>query len=181
MKTNHEIILLKTFLWLLIDSVMKFRYPIRKLPSSMGSALLQIEPMSPALAVGIHPLYHQGHPPFLFHMACYKYLCLWHLSCWHLFPALESEHWGHKDFVFISPNPNPYLTQLNNETKTFLSVYYGTGTLRHCWWTFSCCHHFVVVQSLSCVQLFVTPWTAACQASLSFIISWSLLKLMCQF
>ena len=31
----------------------------------------------------------------------------------------------------------------------------------------------VVVQSLSCVQLFVTPWTAACQPSLS-IISWSL-------
>ena len=26
----------------------------------------------------------------------------------------------------------------------------------------------VVVQSLSCVQLFATPWTAACQASLSF-------------
>ena len=37
----------------------------------------------------------------------------------------------------------------------------------------------VVVQSLSCVRLFVTPWTAACQASLSFTISWSLLKLMC--
>ena len=36
----------------------------------------------------------------------------------------------------------------------------------------------VVVQSLSCVQLFAIPWTAACQASLSFIISWSLLKLM---
>ena len=34
------------------------------------------------------------------------------------------------------------------------------------------------VQSLSCVQLFVTPWTAARQASLSFTISWSLLKLM---
>ena len=33
-------------------------------------------------------------------------------------------------------------------------------------------------QSLSCVQLFATPWTAACQASLSFTISWSLLKLM---
>ena len=27
------------------------------------------------------------------------------------------------------------------------------------------------VQSLSCVQLFVTPWTAACQASLSITIS----------
>ena len=35
-----------------------------------------------------------------------------------------------------------------------------------------------VVQSLSRVQLFVTPWTAACQASLSFTISWSLLRLM---
>ena len=35
----------------------------------------------------------------------------------------------------------------------------------------------VVVQSLSCVRLFVTPWTAACQASLSFTISQSLLKL----
>ena len=37
--------------------------------------------------------------------------------------------------------------------------------------------HFVV-QSLSRVQLFVTPWTAACQASLSFTISWSLLIFM---
>ena len=34
------------------------------------------------------------------------------------------------------------------------------------------------VQSLSRVQLSVTPWTAACQASLSFIISWSLLRFM---
>ena len=29
------------------------------------------------------------------------------------------------------------------------------------------------VQSLSCVQLFVTPWTAACQASLFITNSWS--------
>ena len=34
------------------------------------------------------------------------------------------------------------------------------------------------VQSLSCVQFFVTPCTAACQASLSITTSWSLLKLM---
>ena len=34
------------------------------------------------------------------------------------------------------------------------------------------------VSSLSHVWLFVTPWTAACQASLSFTISQSLLKLM---
>ena len=36
----------------------------------------------------------------------------------------------------------------------------------------------VVVQWLSHVQLFATPWTATRQASLTFIISWSLLKLM---
>ena len=36
----------------------------------------------------------------------------------------------------------------------------------------------IVVQLLSHVWLFATPWTAACQASLSFTISWSLLKLM---
>ena len=34
------------------------------------------------------------------------------------------------------------------------------------------------VQSLSCVRLFVTLWTAACQASLSITNSQSLLKLM---
>ena len=36
----------------------------------------------------------------------------------------------------------------------------------------------VVVQSLSCVRFFATPWTAARQASLSFTISQGLLRLM---
>ena len=36
----------------------------------------------------------------------------------------------------------------------------------------------VIVQSLNRVQLFATPWTAACQASVSITLSWSLLKLM---
>ena len=43
------------------------------------------------------------------------------------------------------------------------------------------CQHFCVahvVQLLSRVWFFATPWTAACQASLSFTISWSLLKLL---
>ena len=38
--------------------------------------------------------------------------------------------------------------------------------------------HVIVVQLLSHVQFFATPWTAAQQASLSFTISWSLLKFM---
>ena len=39
-------------------------------------------------------------------------------------------------------------------------------------------HYVAVVQLLSCVQLFVTPWMLACQTSLSFTISWSSLKLV---
>ena len=46
-------------------------------------------------------------------------------------------------------------------------------TSLHSFW-----HAIVVVLSLSHVQLFVTPWTAAHQASLSLTISLSLLKLM---
>ena len=38
--------------------------------------------------------------------------------------------------------------------------------------------NIIVIQSLSCVQLFGTPQTAACQDSLSFTISWSLFRLM---
>ena len=37
---------------------------------------------------------------------------------------------------------------------------------------------FNLVQSLSHVRLFATPWTVACQASLSIASSWCLLKLM---
>ena len=44
--------------------------------------------------------------------------------------------------------------------------------------TMKYCFISIVFQSLSCVQLFATPWTAACQASLSIINSWSLLKLL---
>ena len=40
------------------------------------------------------------------------------------------------------------------------------------------CSHFSSVQSLSHVWLFATPWTAACQASLSITNSRSLPKLM---
>ena len=39
-------------------------------------------------------------------------------------------------------------------------------------------HLVTSVQVLSCVQLLVTPWTTACQAPLSFTISWNLLRIM---
>ena len=43
---------------------------------------------------------------------------------------------------------------------------------------FSSLRGYVVVQSLDHVWLFVTPWNAAFQASLSSTIAWSLLKFM---
>ena len=42
----------------------------------------------------------------------------------------------------------------------------------------SLCLSYVVVQLLSHIQLFATPWTEAHQASLSFVISQSLFKFM---
>ena len=36
----------------------------------------------------------------------------------------------------------------------------------------------VVIQSLNCIRLFVTLWSAVCQASLSITASWSFLKLL---
>ena len=48
----------------------------------------------------------------------------------------------------------------------------GSGWAGHCWAIFSS------VQSLSRVRVFVTPWTAAHQASLCITYSQSLLKLM---
>ena len=46
------------------------------------------------------------------------------------------------------------------------------------WWTWAwiCVCLLAVVQSLSCVWLFETPWAATCQTSLSFTISWNLLR-----
>ena len=45
-------------------------------------------------------------------------------------------------------------------------------------WFITHVHQFSVYQSLSCVWLFVTPWTAACYFSLSITNSQSLLKFM---
>ena len=39
-------------------------------------------------------------------------------------------------------------------------------------------HVYFVVQSLSSVQLFATPWTSAHQALLPFTLSWTLLRFM---
>ena len=55
---------------------------------------------------------------------------------------------------------------------------YGRFTLLYSRNQYNTAKQLFVGQLLSHVRLFMTPWTAACQASLSFTISWSLLKLM---
>ena len=59
---------------------------------------------------------------------------------------------------------------------SFLVEHAACGSPQH--WTdgFLCFESLIVVRLLTRVQLFVTPWTTARQASLSFTLSWSLLK-----
>ena len=52
------------------------------------------------------------------------------------------------------------------------------SSLQNLWYHVNHIQNFVVVQSLSRVRLFVTPWTAAHQASLSFTSPIVCLKLM---
>ena len=59
-----------------------------------------------------------------------------------------------------------------NRSNTHIDTHKHTRTHAHA-------HALVIiVQLLSCIRLFVTPWTAARQAPLSFTISWNLLRLM---
>ena len=62
----------------------------------------------------------------------------------------------------------------NNKPNRHGSCSYGTHSFAQPYTL----NQFSSVQLLSCVRLFGTPWTAACQASLSIINSQSLLKLM---
>ena len=68
-----------------------------------------------------------------------------------------------------------------NDTWNWNSIYVN---VTYVWWSYNhyimyITHHtFNLLQSLSHIQLFETPWTAAHQAPLSSTISWSLIKLM---
>ena len=65
------------------------------------------------------------------------------------------------------------VTLLRQSLQCFsLSIYEGCSVQS------SIRHDVAVVQLLSGIRLFSAPWTAALQASLSFTISWSFLKLM---
>ena len=69
---------------------------------------------------------------------------------------------GTQTYIYILP-PTPLTSRLPRNIEQ-ISMCYTVGPCS--------------VQLLSRVHLFVTPWTVACQASLSITNSWSLLKLM---
>ena len=77
------------------------------------------------------------------------------------------------------------LSELSHNSWTLFSTHKSSGDIESSLLLYTMLSHgghlacivSISVQSLSCVRLSVTPWSAACQASLS-INSWSLLKLM---
>ena len=112
-----------------------------------------------------------------------QWLSLWGVACraspWGA--ARRASPWGaaHRASPW-GATPEPHL----GEPPQSLTL--GSCLQSQCW-SFGCCTEepcwallgsLVVFQSLSCVWLSATLWTAACQTSLSFTISWSLLKLM---
>ena len=79
------------------------------------------------------------------------------------------------EWVAISSSRGSNLCLLHG--RRILCHWATREALTYHWYT-SNINWIVVVQLLSHVGLFVTPWTAACQASLFFTISLSLLKVM---
>ena len=78
----------------------------------------------------------------------------------------------------MKPNHTKGICLLNFKTEMYLnSTLFLSLTLNMLWYGL-CLHILYLVHLLSCVQLFVTSWTAACQASLSITSSQSLPKLM---
>ena len=97
--------------------------------------------------------------------AIYVSFCL--LGNFFLFPSVISEkfHRHTLSLVLIAGN---ILSKLKMVilVRSFLGLEKPWGILKEC-----CCYCSLA----QLCPLFVTPWTAACQASLSFTVSWSLL------
>ena len=95
---------------------------------------------------------------------------VWNFSALHSTPLLT-----HAIFSFNRHYPNNLVTNkahINSEHVIKMKWKQNLPL------SFGKLHYLLLVRLFSHVWLFVTPWTAARQASLSLTISWSLLKLM---
>ena len=106
------------------------------------------------------------------HLSCVQFFAtLWTLACQALLPMgfSRQEYWRGLPFPPPGDPPNPGIEPTSPTLQAdSLPLTYRVSPLIN----------VVVVQLLKCVQLFVTPWTAARQAFLSFTISRSLLRLV---
>ena len=94
-----------------------------------------------------------------------------HLYHWSIFWALSSYY-----VTYWDTTGEKHLLTLIFIKNTIFSIWYLWKLLER---DVEAAHLFlVIVHSPSHVRLFATPWTAACQAPLSFTISWNLPKLM---
>ena len=100
-------------------------------------------------------------------------------------PGFQSPPWG-RSILFSTACQNPRLSlrfvfflitssqlfgnNCSNSLDILSDLFCGNLIMFYLFCVYS-------VQSLSCVRLFVTPWSAACQSSLSITNSWNLLKL----
>ena len=85
---------------------------------------------------------------------------------WGVFPQIPH------DYIIATSQLKEKLLKMNPLAQTIFSPF--SWFLMFCQLPSNSCPR----QSLSCVHLFATPWTAAHQASLSFTTSWSFLKLL---
>ena len=87
-------------------------------------------------------------------------LPLFHCVWWGSDGAISALQLSHEAWTNMAPEGQVGLGRESTQTKIQFVPWFSS------------------VQLLSCVWLFVTPWTTACQASLSITNSWSLPKLM---
>ena len=82
----------------------------------------------------------------------------------------RQEYWSRLPFLSVDNLPDPGMKPVSPAWQANSLVLSQLGSLN----THTQIHtHISSVQSLSCVRLFATPWTVACEASLSITNSWS--------
>ena len=106
------------------------------------------------------------------------------MKCWFFFFSL-----GKKSFILISPKQFLFYSKTienciyvltftkHEQVEVFMqNIFYEKLMVIHEMTQIIFLSQLLSIQSLSHTRLFVAPWTAAHHASLSFTVSWSLLK-----